>query len=88
MKVNNVIGKENEIENEFNLLLKKYQRSPNEFMRDVDKTINRLIIWFIANFNATGLIRDDILNCANIMIAIREPISKSNSYKCSCDNQK
>lgn len=88
MKVNNVMGKENEIESEFNRLSEKYQNNPNEFMKDFDKTINQLIIWFIANFNTTGLIRNEILNCANIMISIREPISKNNSYKSSCDNQK
>lgn len=88
MKVNNVIGKENEIKSEFNRLSEKYQNNPNEFMKDFDKTINQLIIWFIANFNTTGLVRNEILGCANIMISIREPISKNNSYKCSCDNQK
>ena len=86
MKVNNVMGKENEIENEFNRLSEKYQNNPNEFMKDFDKTINQLIVWFIANFNTTGLIRNEILECVSIMITIREPISKSNSYKCSCDN--
>lgn len=86
MKINGVIGKESEIKNEFNKLLEKYQDNPNEFINDYNKILRNLVIWFIANFNATGIIRNEIIDCVNVLISIREPICKNNCYKCSCDN--
>ena len=82
----NVLGKENEIKKEFNYLLKKYQDNQKEFLKDYDETIYNLIIWFIANFNVSGIIRSEITDSIKILISIREIISQNYSDKCSCDD--
>ena len=76
------------IEKEIEDLRKKYQDEPDILARDYDDVITKSLIGFIANFNITSALRDDIITQIDVLIRNREFVISHYSNNSSSDNNK
>ncbi len=86
--IKNVLDYEDVIGNEILNLNKKYQENPDTFLKDYDEMIKQSIIGIIANFNATTILRTDLIESTDILIRIREFVVNCNGNNSSCNNEK
>ena len=75
-------------QNEIDRLTKKYQEAPDTFLKDYDKMIYENLIGIFANWNANGVIRNDMITWINDLIRFREEIINFNRNYCSSNHQK
>ncbi len=76
------------IEEEINELKKKYQEQPDTFVKDYDEMICKLLFGVLANFNANGIIRDDLVSNIRNLISFRKIIIDFYGDYSSSNNQK
>lgn len=76
------------IEEEIGWLTIKYQENPDSLLKDYDETIKKSLIAIIANYNAIGVLRDDIISIIDVLIRNRQFIVDNYSNKGGSNNQK
>ena len=74
-------------QNEIDRLTKKYQENPDTFIKDYDTMIYESLIGILANWNANGVIRNDMISWINDLIRFRKEIINFNCNYCGSDNQ-
>lgn len=82
----NILNSEYVIDEKILSLNKKYQESPDTFLKDYDEMIKQSIIGIIANFNTTTVLRSDLISNTSILIGIREFVVNHDSDNSCCNN--